>query len=63
MTVPGLADGHAEVSRAWTANARFKMAGLEDVDGHFTGTTALSWSGRFSEIPPVLVARLRRAAA
>ena len=27
------------------------------------GTTALSWSGRFSEIPPVLVARLRRAAA
>lgn len=26
------------------------------------GTTPLSWSGRFSEIPPVLVARMRRAA-
>jgi SAM-dependent methyltransferase len=24
-----------------------------------TGTTALSWSGRFSEIPPVLVVRMR----
>jgi hypothetical protein len=27
-----------------------------------TGTTALSWSGRFSEIPPVLVVRMRPAA-
>ena len=27
---------------------------------HAGGTTPLSWSGRFSEIPPVLVARLRR---
>jgi 2-polyprenyl-3-methyl-5-hydroxy-6-metoxy-1,4-benzoquinol methylase len=26
------------------------------------GTTLLSWNGRFSEIPPVLVARMRRAA-
>ncbi len=26
------------------------------------GTTALSWSGRFSEIPPVMVVRMRRAA-
>lgn len=26
------------------------------------GTTPLSWSGRFSEIPPVLVARMRRPA-
>jgi 2-polyprenyl-3-methyl-5-hydroxy-6-metoxy-1,4-benzoquinol methylase len=26
------------------------------------GTTPLSWSGRFSEIPPVLIARLRRSA-
>ncbi len=26
-----------------------------------TGTTALSWSGRFSEIPPVLVVRMRPA--
>jgi 2-polyprenyl-3-methyl-5-hydroxy-6-metoxy-1,4-benzoquinol methylase len=26
------------------------------------GTTPLSWNGRFSEIPPVLVARMRRAA-
>lgn len=25
------------------------------------GSTPLSWSGRFSEIPPILVARLRRA--
>jgi SAM-dependent methyltransferase len=27
------------------------------------GTTALSWSGQFSEIPPALVVRMRRAAA
>jgi len=27
------------------------------------GTTALSWSGRFSEIPPVLVGRMRRPVA
>jgi ubiquinone/menaquinone biosynthesis C-methylase UbiE len=26
---------------------------------HMTGSTALSWSGRFHEIPPVLVARMR----
>jgi 2-polyprenyl-3-methyl-5-hydroxy-6-metoxy-1,4-benzoquinol methylase len=29
---------------------------------HSGGTTAISWSGRFSEIPPVLVARMRRTA-
>ena len=28
--------------------------------GHPEGTMPLSWSGRFSEIPPVLVARMRR---
>jgi 2-polyprenyl-3-methyl-5-hydroxy-6-metoxy-1,4-benzoquinol methylase len=29
---------------------------------HSGGSTPLSWNGRFSEIPPVLVARMRRAA-
>lgn len=28
--------------------------------GHLTGSQPLSWSGRFSELPPVLIARLRR---
>lgn len=30
--------------------------------GHPAGTTALSWGGRFSEIPPVLVVRMRSGA-
>ena len=29
---------------------------------HAGGSSPLSWSGRFSEIPAVLVARLRRGA-
>jgi SAM-dependent methyltransferase len=29
--------------------------------GYAGGTTPLSWNGHFSEIPPILVARLRRA--
>jgi 2-polyprenyl-3-methyl-5-hydroxy-6-metoxy-1,4-benzoquinol methylase len=41
----------------------FVLDGLEECafpPGYAGGTTALSWSGRFSEIPPVLVARMRR---
>ena len=44
----------------------FVMDGIEECAfprSYQGGTTPLSWSGRFSEIPPVLVVRLRRDAA
>ena len=43
----------------------FVLDGLEEcafAKGHRTGTTVLSWSGAFSEIPPILVVRLRLGA-
>jgi len=43
----------------------FVLDGLEErafATGHSTGTTVLSWNGAFSEIPPVLVVRMRRNA-
>jgi SAM-dependent methyltransferase len=43
-------------------NAGFVLDGLEErafPEGHPKGREALSWGGNFSEIPPVLVARLR----
>ncbi|HSB69253.1 MAG TPA: class I SAM-dependent methyltransferase [Candidatus Methylomirabilis sp.] len=46
-------------------DAGFVLDGLEErafPPGHPGGTTPLSWSGGFSEIPPVLVARMRQAA-
>jgi 2-polyprenyl-3-methyl-5-hydroxy-6-metoxy-1,4-benzoquinol methylase len=47
-------------------SAGFVLDGLEECAfpaSYAGGTTTLSWSGNFSEIPPVLVARLRRVAA
>ena len=44
--------------------AGFVLDGLEErafPEGHPKGRGALSWGGNFSEIPPVLVARLRPA--
>src|SRR5450432_1127122 len=44
----------------------FVLDGLEEPafsPSYSGGTTALSWSGRFSEIPPVMVLRMRRAGA
>jgi len=43
-------------------DAGFVLDALEErafPPGHPTGTTVLSWGGAFSEIPPVLVARMR----
>lgn len=45
--------------------AGFVLDGLKErafPEGNTSGTTPLSWSGRFSEIPPVLIGRLRRRA-
>jgi 2-polyprenyl-3-methyl-5-hydroxy-6-metoxy-1,4-benzoquinol methylase len=45
--------------------AGFVLDGLEECAfpaSYAGGTTALSWSGKFSEIPPVLVARVSRGA-
>jgi 2-polyprenyl-3-methyl-5-hydroxy-6-metoxy-1,4-benzoquinol methylase len=45
-------------------NAGLVLDGFEEQafsPGYSGGTTPLSWNGRFSEIPPVLVVRLRRA--
>jgi hypothetical protein len=42
--------------------AGFSLDGLEErafPPDHPPGRNPISWSGRFSEIPPVLVARLR----
>jgi hypothetical protein len=42
------------------------LDGLEEAafpPGYATGTFPLSWSGHYSEIPPVLVARIRRVVA
>jgi 2-polyprenyl-3-methyl-5-hydroxy-6-metoxy-1,4-benzoquinol methylase len=44
--------------------AGFVLDALEErafPPGHASGSSPLSWSGRFSEIPPVLVTRLRSA--
>jgi hypothetical protein len=44
-------------------DAGFVLDGIEECafpQSYPGGTTALSWSGRLSEIPPVLVARMRR---
>ncbi len=46
-------------------DAGFFLDGLEECafpPNHPEGTTPLSWGGRFSEIPPLLVARLTRRA-
>jgi SAM-dependent methyltransferase len=46
-------------------DAGFVLDGFEERSfppGHDGASTAFSWDGRFSEIPPVLVARLRRHA-
>ena len=45
-------------------DAGFVLDGLAECafpPGHPEGTTPVSWSGRFSEIPPVLVVRMRRS--
>jgi 2-polyprenyl-3-methyl-5-hydroxy-6-metoxy-1,4-benzoquinol methylase len=46
-------------------DAGFVLDALEECafpPGHPAGTTALSWGGQYSEIPPVLVVRMRTAA-
>jgi len=43
-------------------DAGFVLDGLEErgfPESNTSGTTPLSWNGRFSEIPPVLIGRLR----
>ncbi|MBI3800713.1 MAG: hypothetical protein HY268_27515 [Deltaproteobacteria bacterium] len=72
LAMPGQPIPHLYFHRPLTAvlgagfEVGFVLDGFEErafPSDHTGGSSGLSWGGRFSEIPPVLVARMRKGAS